>query len=155
MTSSIYGRLLNVSWQQPCTSLFLLTKFIPISIPYGLIHYIKCLRTLQHRYKHRPTQHTLNVINSLENSLQDKIKTAKQNYESNLITNNASINNSKYSDIWNPSQSLPIIYLLATSIPLLPTLIAARPTCSISTFILFSIIHHLLILIFSLPQMIK
>ena len=76
-------------------------------------HCIKRLRTLRRRYKRHLTQHTSNVINSLENSLQDKIKTAKQNYESNLITNNTLINNSKIfrylKSITKPTNNLPVI----------------------------------------------
>ena len=58
-------------------------------------HSIKCLRTLRRKYKRHPTLHTSNIIDTLESSLQDKIKTAKQNYESHLIANNASANNSE------------------------------------------------------------
>ena len=85
----------------------------PIWFNSDIRHCIKRLRTLRRRYKRRPTQHILNVITSLENSLQDKIKTAKQNYESNLITNNASINNSKIfrylKSITKSTNNLPVI----------------------------------------------
>jgi len=54
-------------------------------------HCIKRLRSLR-RYKRRPTYHISYAIDSLEKSLQDKISTAKQNYEFHLINNFASTN---------------------------------------------------------------
>jgi len=48
-------------------------------------HCINHLRTLCRRYKRHPTYHVLDIVNSTENSLKDKIKTAKQSFESHLI----------------------------------------------------------------------
>ena len=58
-------------------------------------HNIKQLRTLRHRFKHHPTQHTFNTIGSLERILQDKIVVAKQTFEFDLINTSASTNNNK------------------------------------------------------------
>ena len=58
-------------------------------------HNIKQLRTLRHRFKHHPTQHTFNTIGSLERILQDKIAVAKQTFEFDLINTSTSTNNNK------------------------------------------------------------
>ena len=44
-------------------------------------HCINRLRTLRRRYKCHPTNHISSIIDSIENTLQDKIKVAKQDVE--------------------------------------------------------------------------
>ena len=56
-------------------------------------HNIKRLRTLHRRYK--TTHHISCIINSLELTLQNKIKAAKQSFEYNLINSYATTNNNK------------------------------------------------------------
>ena len=67
----------------------------PIWFNSEIRHCIKRLRTLRRRNKRHPTYHISHIIDSLENSLQDKIKAAKQNYEFHLINNFAPTNNNK------------------------------------------------------------
>jgi len=67
----------------------------PVWFSSEITHCINRLRTLRRRYKWHPTYHISNTIDLLEKSLQDNISTAKQNYESHLINNFASINNNK------------------------------------------------------------
>ena len=47
------------------------------------------------RYKCHPTDHVSSVITSIEDTLKDKIKAAKQNYESHLINSYALSKNNK------------------------------------------------------------
>ena len=72
-------------------------------------HCIKRLRTLRRRYKHRPTHHISNTIDSLEKTLQDKIKEAKLTFESQLITGYASSNNNKIFKYLKSSNSIPSV----------------------------------------------
>jgi len=58
-------------------------------------HIIKRLRTLRRRYKLHPSQNILDTIASLEDTLQSKISSAKLDFESSLISNFASTNNTK------------------------------------------------------------
>ena len=58
-------------------------------------HSIKRLRTLRRRYKQHPTHHISCTINSLELTLQNKMKAAKQSFEYNLINSYATTNNNK------------------------------------------------------------
>ena len=58
-------------------------------------HCIKRLRTLHHKHKSHPSQNTLANIASLEATIQEKISTAKLDYESTLISNSSSVNSNK------------------------------------------------------------
>ena len=58
-------------------------------------HCINRLRTLRRRYKCHPTNHISSVIDSIENTLQDKIKVAKQDFESHLVNCYTLSNNNK------------------------------------------------------------
>jgi len=69
-------------------------------------HVIKRLRTLCRRYKLHPSQNILDTIASLEDTLQSKISSAKLDFESSLISNFASANNTKiYKHLKSPSQN--------------------------------------------------
>ena len=76
-------------------------------------HHIKCLRTLCHEYKHHPTEHRAAAIKNSERDLESKINNAKLAYESNLVNNFSSFNNSSiiYNHIWNitKTKSIPSI----------------------------------------------
>lgn len=82
-------------------------------------HCIKRLRTLRRRYKCHPTQHISNRIASLENTLQNQIKGARQSYESHLINSYASSNNNqifKYlKSITKSSNNIPSVMNFGSS----------------------------------------
>ena len=65
------------------------SKQDPIWYNSEIRHCINRLRTLRRRYKRHPTDHVSSIITSIEDTLKDKIKAAKQNYESHLINSYA------------------------------------------------------------------
>jgi len=98
-------------------------------------------QTSQRRHKQHPTYHNSNIIDSLENSLQDKIKIAKQNYEFYLINNFTSIISNR---IFNYLKSITISLIILQSWTLTPHLLALTPArliCLINISTPFFTIH--------------
>ena len=94
-------------------------KFIPVApIHYNkqpvwfnsdIRHHINCLRTLRRKLNKHPTNNNKTKYNNSSTLLQTKIRSAKDNYESNLVASFTNTNNSKiYKYIRSLSKSNPI-----------------------------------------------
>jgi len=67
----------------------------PIWFNSDIRHHANCLRTLERELNEHPTLSNKLKYENSSNFLQDKISSAKANYESNLISTFTTTNNSK------------------------------------------------------------
>ena len=77
-----------------------------------LRHKLKCLHTLQKKYKHSPTSHNLDGLNHAEAQFQLNIDSTKFNYDANLIHGFANHNNSKIYRVLQRPKIFPMYFIL-------------------------------------------
>ena len=114
----------------------------------NICHQIKCLGTLQNKYKHHPTNHNHIKVITAEKDLQTSIQAAKTDFEDKLVQDFAII--LKYFSTLKALQSPALSPVQLSIETVLPVLTLIKQTYLMNIFILFfhsalTLYHHLVI----------